>query len=638
MLKKIRNSAHHYVFKALFILLAFIFVIGLGDFSQKNPNIVATIGNHEIFLSDFVQATNGQIDQNTNKSQKEMINYEVITKLVTQSLIKQEAESLGIKIDPEIIVEYIKNDHNFYNNGVFDIENYKKTLEYNNLSEDKLLGIVSNQIASRFLLDSLVASLPLKSTLGDYLYNYLSEKRSVSLITVDMSKKNLINFSEQDLKNYYQKHQDSFKSEESRSFSYLFFNPKEIQKKIEITEEAMLKEYEENKEEYSLAETRDFYHFLAPSQEIANQIAASLKNNQDQEKVAKEFINKKVIAEVFKNQPEQSFLSSLDLSLFNLLENEITKPIKSELGWHVFKILKIHHRQYKSFADSKKEIRENLQYKISEIEINELLKNIEDEVASGAEFNEIAKRNNIHADKKIKISMSEANHKNNINQEILKLAFELSEKEESEITMLDKDQGYAIVRVDEVFPEVPQNFEEARSEVKTKYLAELKDNIALEITKALQVRLSEDLQKFFLEKNNQIRINTKLINEILEPIYNKYKIASIDWAVIDLKTLDIVRPAIGDNNLPPSFVSDLFQLDPKKASLPEKLDYAKYGIAIVEDIISANKLDKNMHGQIARISEINYKNEIYDQYINYLKEKYKVEINFHLINNYQNQQ
>ena len=129
MLKKIRNSAHHYVFKALFILLAFIFVIGLGDFSQKNPNIVATIGNHEIFLSDFVQATNGQIDQNTNKSQKEMINYEVITKLVTQSLIKQEAESLGIKIDPEIIVEYIKNDHNFYNNGVFDIENYKKLLK-----------------------------------------------------------------------------------------------------------------------------------------------------------------------------------------------------------------------------------------------------------------------------------------------------------------------------------------------------------------------------------------------------------------------------------------------------------------------------------------------------------------------------
>ena len=79
-----------------------------------------------------------------------------------------------------------------------------------------------------------------------------------------------------------------------------------------------------------------------------------------------------------------------DLSLFSLNENDSPPPIKSELGWHVFKILKINPKQYKSFSEARKEILENLQYKMAEMKINELLKVIEDDVASGANFQEIA--------------------------------------------------------------------------------------------------------------------------------------------------------------------------------------------------------------------------------------------------------
>lgn len=634
MLKRIRKSSNNYVFKVIFILLAFIFAVSIGNFSQTNDSTVAKIGDHKILLSEFLQSrqkTKDHLDPNAPENQKELINYEVLMKLITQNLVKQESENMGIQISPEIVVEYIKSDNSFYNNGSFDLDSYKKTLEYNNLSEDNLLSIISNQIASRFLLDSLVINLPLKATLSNYLSSYLSEQRSVSLVTIDMSRKNLTNFSEQKLKDYYEKNQDSFKTKELRSFSYLLIDPKHIKKDFKINSDELTKEYEENKEEYSLAETRDFYHFLAPSQEIANQIHNEIQLGKNPEIVANNFIGKKVIAETFKNQPAHSFLSSLDLSLFSLNENDTPPPIKSELGWHVFKILKINHKQYKSFAEAKDEIRENLRYKLAEIKINDLIKNIEDDIASGATFKDIAKANNIQTGEIEKISFDEKNSLNKTNSAIIDLAFKTPEAEESEITMLEPSE-YAIVRVNKIIPRMTQNFEEARDQAKARYLLQLKDEVALEIAK----KLSDNPQEIILEKKEKYSLDNKLIQESLKEIYSKYKINSIDEAVITLKMENLVRPVIGRNELPESFVNNLFLLDLKNPYTPEKLDNAKYTIATVERITS-NKLDKNIYDQISGMSEINYKNEIYDQYMKHLKKKYDVKIYFDVINSYDNQ-
>jgi peptidyl-prolyl cis-trans isomerase D len=622
MLKKIRGSADHSIFKILFIILAIIFAISLGDFSSSKGHVVAIVGDEEITLSDFLQASHGA-DENMPEQQRDLFNYEIVVKLVTQSLIKQEAERLGIKIDPELAINFIKNDSRFYKDGVFDIETYKTLLEYNHLKEDTLLDTISSQIASKFLLDSLVASLPIKANLSNYLYSYLAEKRNVSLVSADMSKKNLKSVSDKELEEFYQKHKDSFRGKEYRSFSYLFIDPKEKQKQFTVLEEDLIKEYEENKEEYSLPETRDLYHFLAPNKEVASEVANLLKSGRKPEEVAKEFVGRKVIAEVFKNQPEQSFLSSLDLSLFNLHEDESTMPIKSELGWHVFKILKVNHRQYKDFSVAKKEIEENLRYKLSEIELNDLLKNIEDEVASGADFAEISKKNGVSFKNYNKIS------RDNKDIEVINLVFELSEKEESDIITLEDGKGYALVKIDEIFPERALEFKEAKEAVKSQYLDELKITVTQEIANLLKDKATE------IVIDN--KLNTKSIDKLLHPIYQKHQISDLDKAVITIDSQEISRPEVSHSNLPVALVNNAFNTSANHTSQVEKLATAKYAFAIVNNIIADGKLAPNIDAQISKMSEVNYKNEIYDQYINYLKKKYNVETYFNVIKDYQNQ-
>ena len=637
MLNKIRNASHHYLFKLLFCFLAVIFAVGLIDFSYSKHHIAATVGKQEISLSDFLQARQESINKLNQKQyltseqaqlEAKNINNDTITKLVTQNLVKQEAEHLGIRISPETIAEYIQKDENFHKEGSFDLEHYKKVLTYNNLKEEQLITLLSHQIASKFLLDSLIVNLPLKQNLSNYLYDYLAEKRSISLITIDANNTKVNNVSEQELKDYYQKNPNNFQTKEYRDFDYILLSSKDIKITTETPESELEKEYAENKEVYSLPETRDFYHFLAPDEKIAEQIIAALKTNADQTKVAKDFVNKKVISESFSNQPAHSFLSNIDPSLFTLKEHDITSIVKSDLGWHVFKIMKIHPKQYKSFAEAKKEIKENLHHKMAEVQLYELSKTIEDDLASGAELTEVAKRNNLPL---IKMKQVAIDDKEKANLEIINLAFKMAVKEDSPLTPIADGKDYVVVHVEAIELPKLKEFKEVEEQIKESYKMQMKDELALELARALQTELSKDKQTLVLSGGKDYQLNDDLVKTLLNPIYKKYNLSTKN--IVSFKNKDIVRPILAqDTELPESFVGGLFNLSTKKVSITQQLGYAKYGFAIIQKIAAITERDASIYKQVAEISENNYKNEIYDQYLDYLRGKYSTEINFELIN------
>ncbi len=132
-------------------------------------------------------------------------------------------------------------------------------------------------------------------------------------------------------------------------------------------------------------------------------------------------------------------------------------------------------------------------------------------------------------------------------------------------------------------------------------------------------------------------INSAAIKNILQPIYDKYGInpqLPSGQVVISLSTQELSNPKlVGNQDLSPGFINDLFSLKLGKASITEAIDSTKYGFAIVTKLITDTKLDPQVSKYIDTMSESNYKNALYDQYLAYLKEQYKVKINFNLIKN-----
>lgn len=646
MLEKIRQIAHNPLFKIFFFILAVIFAISLGDFDRsKDITTVATVGNEKISLNEFSQARQyalKQISQQQELSPEQVqmefnaIGRNVLNQLISKSLIKQELDYLGIKISSDTIVEYVQKDSSFHKDGSFDPETYKKILEYNNLSEETLLKNVSTELSSKFLLNSLTANLPIKEVLSDYLYDYLSEKRSISLITVDASKTNYKNFSQDESLDYYKKHPQLFQTKEYRSFSYLLLEEKNLKESAKLTEEDLEQDFKINKENYVFAESRDFYHFLTPSQDIADQIINSLNQDSDHLQVAKNFIDKKVISEKFMNQTQESFLNNLDPSLFTLEENKTTKAIKSDLGWHVFKITKIHPKKYKSFSEAKSEIKSILLNKIIQTQLYELSRQVEDDLSSGATYQEIANRYNLKLTqvKNIAIDGSYLNNldKSAVNPQILYTAFQTALQQDSPITELEGSLNLFTLKLEDITPPKAENFENVKEQVNDLLSKQFKDKIALEIANALQIELSKTNQELILA--NQDSLNESALNKAISPILSKYKIKRNNTPLISMKNQDVVRSFFShDKNLSEAFLNKIFDLEFKKTCLPQTLGDAKYGFALLNKIFTEKEKNSDLYKQINSISQDNYKNEIQTQYIEYLRNKYNVEVNLNLLKN-----
>lgn len=642
MLENIRQVAHNKIFKVFLFLLAATFAISLGDIGNtKSNNVIATVGREKISLDDFSKAKHNELAQLNQQQyltpqqiqqQQSNINQIVLNKLISQSLINQELNHLGIKAPVEVLAEYIHKDPSFYKNGSFDLDTYKKLLEANGITEKTLLDNLSTSVSSKILLNSLLINFPLKNKLTDYLYDYLAEKRFVSLVSVDTSNVALNNFNESDLHAYYQKHPESFQSKETRDFSYLLLTEKNIKNNLPLTEADLEFEYKKNIDEYSIPETRDLHHFLTPDQEIANQILENLKLDPDHIKIANSFIDKKVINEKFTNQTQQSFLTNLSPDIFELKESEITNIAKSELGWHIFKVTKIHPKKYKSFEEVKDLVRETLKRKVMEVQLYELSKQIEDELASGAEFSDIATRYSLNEFKASKVNAD--NPKDNIDQRIVDMAFKIGLNEDSSIKMLDDTLHLFVVKVEAIDLPKLEEFSQVKNQAKELLTSENRTNIALEITKILQTEASKKDQDLITKDKG---LNKALIDQLLATTYDKYKLSGKNKPLISINNQSIARPMFGENkDLPELFVNSLFNMEVKKSTPPFKVHSNKYIFALIQKIELEKERNPEIYAQAASISESNYKNEIYEQYLDYLRKKYPVTVNLSLINNKNN--
>ena len=607
MLEKIRQISHSKFFKFFFFLLALAFALSLGDLGKSSSNVVANVGAQKISLQDFLKARSEiQLDIPYPEARTKQANILALQNLITRALLEQEAKNLGLKVSPETLAEYIRNDKNFHKDGTFDLEIYKKLLAQNNLSEADLLKSLSNQVAVKFLVNSITANLPLKKILTDYYYQFAVEKRAISLVSAQVKPQIFSSIAENELKDYYQKNQNLFQTKEKRSYSYMTISLAELKKNSIITEEEIKKEYQANTHEYSLPETRDFFHFLAPSEKIAKEVIKTLETNNDHKQVAKNFIEQKVISENLNNQPSNSFFVNIEANLFKLKEHQVSQIAKSDLGWHIFKVVKIHPKLYEPLAQAKARIEESLKTKAAELQLYEISKQIEDDLASGADFEEIAKRYNLNLNK-----VEDASG----NDQITLIAFQTNLHEESVLTQIGNNQEYVIVKVNNIAPAKTQNFSEALDKVKILYTMQLREKIAQESAELLkQQKIADPIQAM----------------NILKPILSKYSLKDQDIEV-DVLREEISRPIISKSNLPNDLVTQIFKLKIGDCTLVVNLDAAKAGFAIVDKLMPMEQKDSQLYAAIEQTVTKQYNDDFYDQYINYLYSKYKPEINQALI-------
>jgi foldase protein PrsA len=121
--------------------------------------------------------------------------------------------------------------------------------------------------------------------------------------------------------------------------------------------------YTKNKKQYVLPESRDVRHILVKKKALADQLYQQVTSGGDFAALAKKYSedpgSKSMGGKLTVSKGRQ--VPEFDKSAFSLAVNEISKPIKTQYGWHIIQALtKIKKASTTPLADVKAQIRQQL--------------------------------------------------------------------------------------------------------------------------------------------------------------------------------------------------------------------------------------------------------------------------------------
>ena len=381
MLTEIRNRSSGvfaYVIAALIIIpMAFW---GIQEYAGTSANIpVATVGDQQITQAAYrAQLSNQQQRMRQamgNQVNNDFLNsdnfkQDVLQQMINRAVLEHVAAQQNYRISDEQLSEAIKDSDLFKTDGKFDsiayeqyvlsTQQFSKATYETALRQDKILG----QITAGYQESAVVLPDEIR-----FLLEIQAEKRSFDVLTVKQEGfiADVI-LSDEDIQAYYNDNQDSFLEQEKISLNFVELDMDKISETVDVSEDELLAIYEQDTERYISAEKRETRHILLSTTGAEDDTEQLAKANDlvSQLKAGADFAE---LAEQHSQDPgsasrggslglveHEQMVAEFEQATFSLEQDEISKPIKTQFGYHIIQVQKIQLPEQQSFADVRFEL------------------------------------------------------------------------------------------------------------------------------------------------------------------------------------------------------------------------------------------------------------------------------------------
>lgn len=396
MLQSLRNSTRHPITKILLglVLIAFAF-LGLGSFlpsMQMKSNFISA-GKTEVSINQIANEFNKFRNQlMPNKSPVEALDLgllDIIIQFLSQeALILEEARVLGLTVSRDVQKQSLLETEIFQNvDGVFDPSKFRTVLLQNGLSEDQYLDLIKKNILKQQLINTISSSAKYPETLLKLIGKYNLEKRDVTIIDVPKIE-NIESPSQSILDEYLQKNAEKWKEPKKRIAQYFTIYPEDYYKTIKIDEETLLDEFNLRKENYDTKETRSFDQIIFDNEEDALINYEKLKNGTSLKDIELQNTDLKISS--VKDINSSQIPKLISQPLFNSELNEIIKPIKSDFGYHLIKVLNITPSIEAKYGEIRDKLKDDLIKEKSLDMIYDLANFVDEAFISGKSMKEVS--------------------------------------------------------------------------------------------------------------------------------------------------------------------------------------------------------------------------------------------------------
>ena len=366
MLNILRKNAQSVVVQAIVVIIAIVFIFwGVGTNLKDNPNALAVVNGKEIPYRDFQQSYERAIESYKQQFAGQMppgflesigLKEQVLDQLIQSELLRQGAESIGMRISKEAVQRKIKEMAVFNNNGRFDLANYKTVLERNKLSPTSFEAGIQNDLLMNRVLDALGSFSVVPAQEVRNWIDYVDQE--IKLVYAAVNTEDYIaqvKVADDTLAAWYETVKQNYKIAPQAKLLYLSFHSNDDLKQVAVSDDAVRNYYQEHTETYNPPEKRRARHILlkvgaedspeakAARKAEAEKILAQIKKGGDFAQLASQFSEDSTkikggdLGFFGRGQMVQPF----EDSVFALKKGEVSGVVETPFGYHIIKLEEI---------------------------------------------------------------------------------------------------------------------------------------------------------------------------------------------------------------------------------------------------------------------------------------------------------
>ncbi|MBS0479573.1 MAG: SurA N-terminal domain-containing protein [Proteobacteria bacterium] len=503
-----------------FVVLGVIAIaFGLGDVTGLGSNAInggptgstlATVGK-EAISSNEIRANTERMINAYRQQYPQLTMEEFIAKggfdqpfenRINSTALALFGESQGMRVGRALADTEITSQAQFKGlDGKFDPNLYKQFLAQQRMSDSELHTEIARNMLAQLVIGPMmpqsVGKFVAPVSIATPYASMLLEKRTGTVAFIDTKKMPVgAPVTDAEAAAYYKTNIDRYTVPERRSVRYATVSVTHLRAKSAPTDAEIAKAYRDQAAKFAPTETRSVRQVVLLDQKSADALAAKVRSGAAIDAAAKAV---GLDAALFADQTKAAYAAQTSPAIadqvFAAAGGAVIGPVKTPLGWAVIHLEKITKVPGKTLDQAKPDLVKDLTEQKTMLAAAALRQQISDAISNNATIDEIAQKLGLKLESSPALDAQgndpDARTPPPAQPDPLKtalsaVAFQSEADDEPQLAPIDKEGGFALVKLDKIIPAAPRSLASVIDEVKKNFLIDRQVRNARDI--ATQVR------------------------------------------------------------------------------------------------------------------------------------------------------
>ena len=536
-IQTIRNNLTGTASKVIVGIIAVTFALFFGGnyvLFDNDANVIASVNSKKIDVFDLdlemarVQSILRQrFDDPDFSIEEEALRSLALNSLISDALILDFLEQNKVEVLDLSAYKLLAKNEIFQEEGNFSLGKVNTFARQNGFLPGKYVQSISEDIALNFWRVGLGASSFLTSSELNQNIKLANQTRDITFTKIN--KKNIeekIKVSEEEILKFYTQNPSYFRSEEKAKLRFINISLEDLKENQLIQEEEIKSEYQAYLDSFDLVARRSASHLMInissertkeQALDLANQIKEKIDSGEDFTSLVEEYYE----GEGTKNtggslgiSDGSAFPEEFEIALEQLKEGQVSNPIALEESVHLVKLTNFQAPIPDAYESRKEEIKQNLIEQAASTEYVDSLELAAELTFTNDSLDSLSQELNLEIKTKDFFSRAEA-EKPFKDTELLNLIFnDLSIKEGNLSELIEIDNQYGVIfELEDFQEEKTKDFESVKDQAKDLLTNKLTEEKIEGLKAKLLAGLEAGSSLEVIAKENQLKVDSyKSIN------------------------------------------------------------------------------------------------------------------------------